>query len=404
MWSSLANAQGRDSPQPGTSLGISSRLPALVTSQLLVALTGLVITRFVTPEVKGQFTACLAWTSAAFMVSSLSVPAAVVMRSVGGTPAVLSARSQRAVLLCNLMSGSATAALLWYSAAVRGLAAVVLVAVLPPLMFWYEYSSQLSLLERSHLYSVIRLAQAAFFMVSEILVAACTSSTSAMLAALLASYLVSYPLRRYLSDRVPNAPFVRHLRWARSAHPGILLATLGNRADFLVVVLTFSSQRAGIYAAAAAFPSFLAFVSQGIGTVLGPSLRSPATRRRAMRRGLLLVTATSAVPAVVCVAIPRLLIRLAYGSSYLPAAGLLAAMGAAAVLWNLAVFQGQALALFDRPGAQSIAQTIALGLLLGVSILAAVFQDLRVAAFGSIIAYGTAAGYQAVTLRRIGRT
>src|SRR2546430_17459771 len=105
----------------GTRLAIVTRGPALLGSQLMVALTGLVTTRLVTPEVKGEFTACMVWASAAFVLSALSAPAAVVMRSVDGVPAVLSFRAQISVTVGSLTAGIVTAILLWYIGAVQGI-------------------------------------------------------------------------------------------------------------------------------------------------------------------------------------------------------------------------------------------------------------------------------------------
>ncbi len=86
--------------------------------------------------------------------------------------------------------------------------------------------------------------------------------------------------------------------------------------------------------------------------------------------------------------------RLLFGAAYLPAAGILAVLGLAAVAWNLSSFASQLLLAIDRPDTQTKAQALAVAILVAFAVLGAATGHLVLPAAGNVVAYTVAAAIQ----------
>ncbi len=384
----------------------------LIGSQLLVAGTGLVMTRFLTPSAKGTFTAAYVVASIAYLCGGLSLPHAVLLRTEGDRHLVIDAGVVRRVgaVVCVLtLAATATLAL---TGTVTSPGALVLVVLLPPWMLAFDLASYRAL-AAARGYNRLRLGQAAMFGVfTTVALTTTTGSVIALLGGLLASYIITVVV---LAPRSPNlgpneervAPGAEVLEapaffsWVRVAHPGIVLGSLASRADLLIVTLTFPPRQIGYYAAASAVPGLLAFLGHGLGTIFLRRVRVSGDVGRELTRGCGLLVALTVPVAVVLVFAARPLTRVLFGAAYLPAAGILAVLGMAAVAWNLSSFASQLLLAVDRPDVQTRAQALAVAILVAFSVVGAATDHLVIPAAGNVIAYAVAASIQ---LRALVRT
>jgi len=377
----------------------------LIGSQLLVAGTGLVMTRFLTPSAKGTFTAAYVVASIAYLCGGLSLPHAVLLRTQGDGPLGIDAGVIRRVgaVVCVLTLVATAALALTGTATSPGV--LLLVVLLPPWMLAFDLAS-FRALAASQGYNRLRLGQAGMFGVfTAIALTTTTGSVIALLGGLLASYVISVIV---LAPRAPRlGPDEEHVgprrevlegpaffSWVRAAHPGIVLGSLASRADLLIVTLTFPPRQIGYYAAASAVPGLLAFMGHGLGTIFLRRVRVSGDVGRELTLGCgLLVSLTVPVGAALVFA-ARPLTRFLFGAAYLPAAGILAALGLAAVAWNLSSFASQLLLAVDRPDVQTRAQALAVAILVAFSVVGAATDHLVIPAAGNVIAYSVAAVLQ----------
>jgi len=378
---------------------------SLIGSQLLVAGTGLVMTRFLTPSGKGTFTAAYVVASIAYLCGGLSLPHAVLLRTVSDQRLHIDAGVVRRVgAVVMIMAVVATSALA-LTGTVTSPGALVLLLLLPPWMLAFDLAS-FRALAGARGYSRLRIGQAALFGVfTAVALVITTGSVVALLGSLLVSYVISVVglaprpgMVDPMLDRVASEGAVlgggEFFAWVRVAHPGIVLGALASRADLLIVTLTFPPRQIGYYAAASAVPGLLAFMGQGLGTIFIRRVKVSGDVGRELRVGCWILVSVTAPVAVVLALAARPVTRLLFGSAYLPAAGILAVLGLAAVAWNLSSFASQLLLAIDRPDTQTKAQALAVGILVVFSLVGAATGHLVVPAAGNVIAYTVAATIQ----------
>jgi len=369
---------------------------SLIGSQVLVAGTGLVMTRFLTPAAKGTFTAAYVVASITYLCGGLSLPHAVLLRTEGDQRLGIDAGVVRRVGSTVVVLALAATAALGLTGTVTSPGALVLVVVLPPWMLAFDLAS-FRALAAARGYGRLRLGQAALFgAFTAVALATTTGSVVALLGGLLASYVVCVVAARPFSGsrRGRVLEGVEFFAWARVAHPGIVLGALASRADLLVVTLTFPPRQIGYYAAASAVPGLLAFMGQGLGTIFIRRVRASGDVGRELTLGCWLLASLTAPVAVVLALAARPVTRLLFGTAYLPASGILAVLGLAAVAWNLSSFASQLLLAIDRPGTQTRAQALAVAILVVFSVIGAATGELVFPAAGNVVAYSVAATIQ----------
>jgi len=380
---------------------------SLIASQLVVAGTGLVMTRYLVPSAKGTFTAAYVVASIAYLCGGLSLPHAVLLRSEADQRLRIDATVVRRVGVAVALVTVVAAAALVLAGTVTSPGALVVVVLLPPWMLAFDLASYRAL-AAGHGYIRLRLGQATMFgAFTAVVLAATTESVVALLVGLLASYVVSVIA---LAPRVTGASAVpdpagpgpgpgvldagAFFTWVRVAHPGIVLGSIASRADLLVVTLTFPPRQIGYYAAASAVPGLLAFMGHGLGTIFLRRVKVSGDLGRELNVGCGLLVSLTAPVALALVFAARPVTRLLFGVAYLPAAGVLAVLGLAAVAWNLSSFASQLLLAVDRPDVQTRAQALAVVILVAFSVVGAATDHLVVPAAGNVVAYTIAAGIQ----------
>ncbi len=378
---------------------------SLIASQLVVAGTGLVMTRYLVPSAKGTFTAAYVAASIAYLCGGLSLPHAVLLRTETDQRLRIEAAVVRRVGVTVALVTVVAAAALALAGTVTSPGALVVVVLLPPWMLAFDLASYRAL-AAGHGYSRLRLGQAATFgAFTAIVLAAATESVVALLVGLLASYVISvialaprFTGASAVPEQVGPGPGVldagAFFTWVRVAHPGIVLGSIASRADLLVVTLTFPPRQIGYYAAASAVPGLLAFMGYGLGTIFLRRVKVSGDVGRELKLGCGLLVSLTAPVALALVFAAKPVTRLLFGVAYLPAAGVLAVLGLAAVAWNLSSFASQLLLAVDRPDVQTKAQALAVVILVAFSVVGAATDHLVVPAAGNVVAYTIAAGIQ----------
>lgn len=377
------------------------RLVPLMASQVLVAVTGLLVTRFVAPDVRGQLTACLVWTSLAFVATSLSGPQSIVMRRESNEPpALLTPLDHRRLVLANLIAGCMVAGLMAATVALRDPLGLATVALLPAFMFAFEYASQHALVCNARSFTILRVLQAGAFLALAPAAAFTFHRTTPVLLALLLSYALTWACAPRFWWSLREVDTGNFWRWCRSTHPGLVLTHVSGRTDLLIVSLAFPPKQAGLYAAASALPGLAAFLGRGVGIAIAPQMRS-SHRRRLYLEGVAVVILLSSPLVLVGTLWPAELLTALFGTDYSAGGSVLAFLAAGAWVWNLSTYQSQVMAAAGRGAAQSVAQTTAFMILLAASITAVVLDELLIAAAGNFVAYAAASAVQWWALRTL---
>ncbi|HVS28336.1 MAG TPA: oligosaccharide flippase family protein, partial [Solirubrobacteraceae bacterium] len=166
--------------------------------------------------------------------------------------------------------------------------------------------------------------------------------TGAFLGMPLAIIAIALALSRVLDHRMTRPSGagrerLRELVWGAWAPVvGLTLLVVLQQIDVILVKHQIGGSRAGAYAAAGVAAKVMFWIAVGIGLYLVPEAARRADDGRDTRPVLaraLGVLAIVAVPAMlICAFAPRLVIRLAFGAQYLPAAHILVVLGGAFTL------------------------------------------------------------------------
>ncbi len=152
---------------------------SLIGSQLLVAGTGLAMTRFLTPSAKGTFSAAYVVASIAYLGGGLSLPHAVLLRTKADQRLRIDAGVVRRVgVVVMIMALVATSALA-LTGTVTSPGALVLVVLLPPWMLAFDLAS-FRALAAARGYSLLRIGQAAMFGASTVVALAIATDRSSL--------------------------------------------------------------------------------------------------------------------------------------------------------------------------------------------------------------------------------
>jgi O-antigen/teichoic acid export membrane protein len=381
---------------------------ALVASQALVAGTGLIATRYLSPPEKGLFTAAYLWALAAQTVLGLSLPNAVLYYGAASGRSRPTWRLFAILEAACLGAGAALAmAIGWGNDA--GLAFVVILGLLPSIELAFEVISYTALVEGGA-FGLYRLCQSASFAGLGIPLVYVMHSATLLLGALLMSYALPLAARVAARERGSGESegsvkleTRAMLRWALRAHPGLVLSLLASRLDLLLVSLLLPPVFAGQYSAAVAIPSLLTYG----GTALGLSLarrvtiegRGAALPRLGWRLQFLLGLGSLAAGGALIAGAHLLIVGL-FGERYSAAVPIVMPLALALPLWNVSAYQTQLLSAIGRPTHQSVGQGLAAVVLLAGSAAAVVLRNLNVVAWSNVGAYACAATWQGISLWR----
>lgn len=381
---------------------------ALSSAQVLVAFTGLASTRYLSPANKGLFTGGYLWAAIAYAALGLSLPHALVHFVPRGKAPYLPSGTNRTVGAALLLAGTAVAVFLGIKKG-AGPPFWLTLLVLPWLMYQFDLATYRNLSLSGSFY-VPRLAQGLAFAVPGVAMVAHFHSPTVLLVVLAASYVLATlgtsgrrPVVREASSievagAAPSLALADVIRWARTAHPGVLLASLSGKVDLLTVTLLSSRSQAGLYAAATAVPGLFSFLGTAMGLATSRQVASSSTSDRGISRrplhlsvglfGILLAIS------VVAFVFSSEILSLLFGPNYYGALAPMRVLVFAIPFWGLNTYLAQVMAVAGFGLAQTRSQAAAVILLGSGSLAGSLLGPLQLVAAANILAYGVASLWQ----------
>lgn len=382
-------------------------------SQLVLAVSGIVLARAMGVEGRGQLAAVILVPALVSQIGVLGVPLALtfytardeshgadLLRALGWVIAV------QAVVLTLVQVAL-------FFAIVEGeewTAARAAIPVMPALIAQQYGLAVLQGRQRFMAFNGLRVAPATLFaaFVTLLMLLDSTTVLDVVIAWGAANVLVAIPLtgialRFAAGGRTSSRPGVRDaVAYGARAFIGSSSPSEVIRVDQLVVALMLSRTALGLYAVALAFVNLPRFVSQSVGMVAFPRIASASVRERARlaRSYVLLAVLVAASVAASLEAVVARLIPTLFGSDFAAATSTTRILLVAALLLAVRRVLTDVSQALGRPGAGSIAEVIYLAVAVPLVAAGAHRYGIEGAALGVGVGAGASLAFLGVSVRR----